>query len=87
MDQSKQIKHLQHCLQILAILSKMCETQGPDLLEDTGHILSFVKATLERACRSFDTDSDAVEVFETETLTMAFGLTTTVLKDNEVVSA
>ncbi|XP_072038821.1 transport and Golgi organization protein 6 homolog [Amphiura filiformis] len=79
-NQSKQIKHLQHCLQILAILSKMCETQGPDLLENTGHILSFVKATFERACQSLDAEgSDAIDAFETETLTMAFGLTSTLL--------
>ena len=63
----------------------MCETLGPDLLENTGHILSFIKATLERACSSLDVDGEAVDAFESETLTMAFGLMSTILTgDTEV---
>ena len=79
-QQDTQITHLQHCLQTLTILSKMCETLGPDLLENTGHILSFAKATFERACQSLSGDDDAgSDAFETESLSMGFGLVSAVM--------
>ena len=71
--------HLQHSLQVLAVLSRLCQDLGPEVLEDTGQMLAFVQATLDRAASALDQRGETFDVFETETLTLAFGLTSAIL--------
>ncbi|XP_038077559.1 transport and Golgi organization protein 6 homolog [Patiria miniata] len=74
-----QVTRLQHSLQVLALLSKLCEDLGPDVLENTAQMLEFARATLDRAASSLDVKGETFDVFETETLTLAFGLVSAIL--------
>ncbi|XP_033626737.1 transport and Golgi organization protein 6 homolog [Asterias rubens] len=79
-NQDTQVTHIQHSLQVLAILSKLCENLGPAVLENTSQMLEFARATLDRAASSLDCQGETCDVFETETLTLALGLVSAILR-------
>ncbi|XP_022106681.1 transport and Golgi organization protein 6 homolog isoform X2 [Acanthaster planci] len=77
--QNSQVIRLQHSLQVLAVLSKLCQDLGPGVLENTAQMLAFARATLDRAASSLDVEGHTFDVFETETLTLVFGLVSAIL--------
>ncbi|KAK7483036.1 hypothetical protein BaRGS_00025699 [Batillaria attramentaria] len=76
----QKVLDLERRVTLLHLLASICETFGSECLTDTRQILLFVKVSLERGvavCKN--TSEEEMAVFETETMSMAMGLLTTVL--------
>lgn len=81
-------KAIQRNLTVLSLIAVLCEKIGPSCLSRPSHILEFVDVTLTRGIKILQsTDDAAFGAFETETLTMALGLLTSLIADKEKLSS
>ncbi|XP_070536633.1 transport and Golgi organization protein 6 homolog [Ptychodera flava] len=63
-----------HAMNVLSLISSMCDVLGTSMLNQTLHILEFAETTLLRMCEICEQSGDQLDPLIADTLTMTLGL-------------